>query len=470
MGIRVLLGKGRLNLKGIKNKIIFNYCIIIFITVFVLESLFILYARNYYYDFTENFLLNKAKASLDLYNKYMLYSPFEEKVSHIYRNLILKEEAVQIQVIDNKKILILDSYGFHTEEKINTLDVQKALKGDIGVFKGKEGSKNENILAVSIPLKYYQRIEGVLRYSISLEKIKNTIKKIQMVTFIASIGVVSFVLIVSLILARSIVEPIRGLQKSAKEMAKGNYTVRNKEISNDEVGELAQTFNYMAEQIENSARIKNEFISSISHELRTPLTSIKGWSETLAYGRDKEELDIGLKIIQGETDRLIKLVEELLDFSKYQGGKMEIELETIDIEKFLQDVVNQFRVKAREKNIDLSLEIFNELEEIKGDKSRLKQVLINIIENSLKFTKKGGNIKIKGAKYEDFVSIEIEDDGEGIEKENISKVKEKFYQEDSNKPGSGLGLSISNEIVKLHGGQMDIESEKGKGTKVIVRI
>jgi signal transduction histidine kinase len=439
-------------------------------TVFVLEAFFIFYVRNYYYNSVEYYLLNKANLSSDFYNKYMAYAPFENKIRHIYKNLILKDEKTKIQVIDNNKRVLVDSYGFYTKEKIDTLDVKEALKGNLYVFKGTQGEQGESIMAISIPLKFNEKTEGILRYSVSTEKIKKSLISIEIIVFIAGLAVLTFVLIFSLVLGKSIVDPITELKNAATELASGNYKARPKKLSNDEIGELAKTFSYMAEEIEKSEQIKNEFISSISHELRTPLTSIKGWSETLSYGGDEEEVKIGLKIIQDETDRLIKLVEELLDFSKIQGGNIHINIENVNIKSLLENIVNQFKLRANEKNINLSLKIINDIKEIKGDSDRLKQVFINLIENSLKFTKTNGYIHVKVFQSENHVFIEVEDNGEGIEKQNIKKVMKKFYQEDPNKSGSGLGLSISYEIIKLHGGDMNIESEKGKGTKVKIKL
>ncbi|SHG95338.1 sensor histidine kinase [Tepidibacter thalassicus] len=457
-------------MNGIKKKILLNSCIIIFITVFVLESFFIFYVRHYYYNSIEYYLLNKAKLSFDFYNKYMAYSPFENKIKHIYKNLISKDEKTRIQVIDNNENVLIDSYGFYIKEKINALDVKEALKGNMHVFKYKDNNTKENIMSISIPLKFNEKTEGILRYSVSIEKINKTLINIELVVFIAGLAVLTFVLIFSLLLGKSIIDPITELKNAAKEMANGNYKVRPKKLSNDEIGELAQTFSYMAEEIQKSEQIKNEFISSVSHELRTPLTSIKGWSETLSYGGSEEEIQMGLKIIQDETNRLIKLVEELLDFSKLQGKNIKINIENVNLKNILEDVVNQFKVKSDKKNIDLSLNIINNIKEIKGDKNRLKQVFINLIENSLKFTKSNGYIHIRLFQNEKHTFIEIEDNGEGIEKQNIKKVMKKFYQENPNKSGSGLGLSISYEIIKLHGGEMEIESEKGKGTTVKIKL
>lgn len=228
----------------------------------------------------------------------------------------------------------------------------------------------------------------------------------------------------------------------------------------------------MASEIDKSEKLKEEFISSISHELRTPLTSIKGWSETLGYeGIGKEELDLGLGIIQDETERLIKLVEELLDFSRLASDRIKLQIDMVDITALSKGVVNQLKVKSKEKNIQLEV-LFNTevIENIQGDKNRLRQVLINLVQNSIKFTEDGGNIKIIVSQDEEFTTIIVVDNGLGIEKENLDKVLDKFFQEDYNKAGSGLGLAISNEIVKLHGGSMSIDSEKGIGTSITVKI
>ena len=205
---------------------------------------------------------------------------------------------------------------------------------------------------------------------------------------------------------------------------------------------------------------------------RTPLTSIKGWSETLGYeGIGKDELDLGLGIIQDETERLIKLVEELLDFSRLASDRIKLQIDMVDIEALSKGVVNQLKVKSKEKNILLEVLFDTDIiEHVQGDKNRLRQVLINLVQNSIKFTEDGGTIKIVVSQDEEFTIIKVVDNGLGIEKENLDKVLDKFFQEDYNKAGSGLGLAISNEIVKLHGGSMSIDSEKGVGTSITVKI
>jgi signal transduction histidine kinase len=223
----------------------------------------------------------------------------------------------------------------------------------------------------------------------------------------------------------------------------------------------------MTEEITKAEEMKNDFIASVSHELRTPLTSIKGWAITLESGEldNKEEMKEGLKIIEDETERLSGLVEELLDFSRLSGGKMKLKCEICDLEPLLKQIANQMKPRAIRQNIRLICDI-NKLSQIKIDKNRIRQVIINIIDNSFKFTPQNGEIKISAFEENKKVIIKISDSGIGIKEEDKEKVMKKFYKGDSKYSGSGLGLAICKEIIMLHGGSISLKSEEGKGTEI----
>lgn len=481
MGIWLLLEKGRvillhfegLHFEGLRKKIILNYFKIIIITVVLFEALFIFYIKFYYYNSVEQSLLNKASYTYDFYSKYMASDNLESKLNHIYsKEISNKNFEFAVQVIDNNYNMIIDQYGFSSDKKIQYEDVKQALKDKIYPYVYTTKDTKEHVMSVSVPLKVNNKIEGLVRYTVSLENIDITIIKIIAGLILAGIIILGIALSLSLKFANTLVVPLRELKVFANELAHGNYNIKlkNRKISDDEIGELGQTFEYMAEEIDKSEKLKDEFISSVSHELRTPLTSIKGWSETLSYGATQEELDLGLGIIQDETDRLINLVEELLDFSRLSSDRIKLQVDIVNLYALLRDTINQFRIKVNERNINLSLDIDGDLKNIQGDKNRLKQVLINLLQNSLKFTKENGYIVVKVYQDEDYTYIKVIDNGEGISKANLEKVFDKFFQENYNKSGSGLGLAISNEIVKLHEGEMNIESVKDIGTTVTVKI
>lgn len=434
------------------------------------------YIQNYYYDYVKQSLINQAEK---IYNTSISFenTTFEKKVNDIISNKNISSNfKFATQVIDKNRIIILDQYGFKTSQKANFEDVERALKGSESLipYTYRLENNNEHVMSISVPIKINNVIEGAIRYTVSLDKVDATIFKLILALVLAGICILIIGISLSLRFAQTLIQPLRELKQFANELAHGNYNIslKNTNISDDEIGDLAKTFVHMAEEIDKSEKLKEEFISSISHELRTPLTSIKGWSETLGYeGITKDELNLGLSIIQDETERLIKLVEELLDFSRLASDRIKLKIDIVDIESLTQGVVNQLIIKAVDRDIRLKVEFENDhVKQIHGDKDRLKQVLINLIQNSLKFTPQGGYIIIRVSQDNDFTTIKVLDNGDGIEKENLERVMDKFFQEDYNKAGSGLGLAISNEIVKLHGGNMVIQSKKGVGTLITITI
>lgn len=472
-----------LHFEGLRKKVIKNYFIIIIITVTLFEGLFIFYVQNYYYDSVRQSLKSQVEYTNSVYNNSINNienTTFDEKIS----NILEKQRVVgglkyAIQVINKDKYIIIDQYGIKKHEKIEAEDVDKALKSikdvkDLSPITHRIKSTNEHVMSISVPIKINNVIEGAIRYSVSLNEIDATIFKLALGLIIAGIFILIIAISLSLRFAETIIQPLIELKEFANELAHGNFSIKLKDtsISDDEIGDLAKTFVYMASEIDKSEKLKEEFISSISHELRTPLTSIKGWSETLGYeGITRDELDLGLGIIQDETERLIKLVEELLDFSRLASDRIKLKIDTVNIKSLAIGVMNQLKVKSSEKDIRLNVAFENEnIDLIQGDKDRLRQVLINLIQNSIKFTDEGGFINIIVSQDEEYTIIKVVDNGAGIEKENLEKVLDKFFQEDYNESGSGLGLAISNEIVKLHGGKMTLNSKKGVGTSITVKI
>ena len=472
-----------LHFEGLRKKVIKNYFIIIIITVTLFEGLFIFYVQNYYYDSVRQSLKSQVEYTNSVYNNSINNienTTFDEKIS----NILEKQRVVgglkyAIQVINKDKYIIIDQYGIKKHEKIEAEDVDKALKSikdvkDLSPITHKIKSTNEHVMSISVPIKINNVIEGAIRYSVSLNEIDATIFKLALGLIIAGIFILIIAISLSLRFAETIIQPLIELKEFANELAHGNFSIKLKDtsISDDEIGDLAKTFVYMASEIDKSEKLKEEFISSISHELRTPLTSIKGWSETLGYeGITRDELDLGLGIIQDETERLIKLVEELLDFSRLASDRIKLKIDTVNIKSLAIGVMNQLKVKSSEKDIRLNVAFENEnIDLIQGDKDRLRQVLINLIQNSIKFTDEDGFINIIVSQDEEYTTIKVVDNGVGIEKENLEKVLDKFFQEDYNESGSGLGLAISNEIVKLHGGKMTLNSKKGVGTSITVKI
>ena len=227
----------------------------------------------------------------------------------------------------------------------------------------------------------------------------------------------------------------------------------------------------MTNDIALSDKAKNDFISSISHELRTPLTSINGWVETLEDSPDDvETMRMGLDIISKETRRMTRLVNDLLDFSKLQSHRIELEIEPIWLNEFLEMMYAQFLPRATQENITLRLDLGEKDVMIMADGNRMSQVCINVLDNAFKFVQGRvcPEVVIQSRLLDDQVVITVEDNGPGMSSEELMRVKEKFYKGSSKQSGTGLGLSIVNEIVALHNGTFYIDSIRGVGSKVSV--
>ncbi|WP_195619691.1 sensor histidine kinase [Clostridium paraputrificum] len=455
-------------MRTIKSRLVKSFSIVIFITILVLDILLITFVRKYYYDNMNDLLKNQLQITTNFYKKYFNLYSLEE---NIYDSLdsFWEQTDAQIQIYDNTGSMLMDSIGV-VEDNVKYMDVQKSLQGEKNNrWIGNVSYYDYKVMALSTPIESDGKVIGVMRLVVSLEAVDKGISNIIVFFLIISITVLIFSILVSTILAKNIVVPIKKLTIVAEEMAGGDLGVRSDTNSKDEIGKLAKTLDYMAEEIQKREQLKNEFISSISHELRTPLTAIKGWVITLDDSQtDKDTLKMGLNIIEKETDRLVNMVEELLDFSRLSSGKMTLNKKEVSI-KAISDYIDVYMsARARRENKRLNINLDSENKKIYVDIDRIKQVLINLLDNAFKFTEAEGTISIGFSSVEGSLKIIVQDDGCGISEEDLPRVKEKFYKGKNAKSKNGIGLSICDEIVKLHDGEIIIESKEGKGTLVTV--
>jgi signal transduction histidine kinase len=242
--------------------------------------------------------------------------------------------------------------------------------------------------------------------------------------------------------------------------------------SRDEIGELCEIINYMAEELDAAEKMKNDFISSVTHELRTPLTAIQGWAETLLAdgGQDRQVLERGMTVIISETTRLSDMVEELLDFSRMQSGRLKLVKAKMDVVAELSEAVMMYQEKARREQKDLLFEDDELLVLVYGDKNKLRQVFVNVIDNAIKYSDNGGKVTVTAAAGPDLVIITVADTGIGIRPGDLPKIKTKFFKANSTRRGSGIGLAVADEIIPRHGGGLLLDSRYGEGTTVTITL
>jgi two-component system phosphate regulon sensor histidine kinase PhoR len=229
------------------------------------------------------------------------------------------------------------------------------------------------------------------------------------------------------------------------------------------------TFHDVSE-MQNLARMKKDFVLNVSHELRTPLTAIKGYAETMEDGADEKTRDYVLTIIR-HTDRMIKIVEDLIALAALEENAVALEVEKVDLRRVAENVVRIFEPRAKEKNLTLGLEADPGLPAIEADPFRLEQMLVNLVDNAIKYTEKG-SVRVTLGKSEGRASIEVVDTGIGIPEADQARIFERFYVVDKSRSrkvgGTGLGLSIVKHIVSLHGGEIRLESQPAGGSRFIV--
>lgn len=457
---------------SIKKRLVGNFMLVIIMTVLILEVFLINAVKQYYYKGIEEILSNQIILSTDFYSRYFSSNRLEDIIIDDI-DVFWRQTKAQVQILDLNGKVLMDSIGAsHSFQTISTNDVTKALEGDKGTWIGNVDYDTSSVMAVSYPLVVEGETVGVLRFISSLRNVNKIIRNIAEVLMIVGVMVILISGGLSILLANTIIQPLREVTTVAEKMAAGQLKIRSKKRFDDELGKLSDTLNYMAEELIKKEQLKTDFISSISHELRTPLTSIKGWAITLKSDKsnDQQLLIDGLDIIEKESDRLSNMVEELLDFSRFVSGRITLNKDEMDIADSIEQIEKQFRFRAQDKDIQYETYYDSNIPHIIADENRIKQVLINLLDNAFKFTPEGGKVILSAKVKGEDVLIEIEDNGCGICEDDLPYIKEKFYKGKNSKSNSGLGLSICDEIIKLHGGSMEIESELNQGTKVIVSI
>lgn len=422
---------------------------------------------------------NKLRAETENTAKY-----FESYVYPEYRDFTTcaqllvsdfdKKNMMEIQVSNISGKSAYSSTGFAVTELSITPDVLEARAGDTSYWTGRLETTGEKIISYSAPLyNTDNRVCGTVRMLSSLKNIDELLSSIYLIIGLVGFFIIALTAFSGIYFIKSIVLPVRQINRVALDIAKGNLNNADtlNYSSGDEIGQLCRNINMMANELSDSQKVKNDFISQISHELRTPITAIRGWSETMMADDSLNELTRrGVKIINDETERLSKMVEEMLDMSRMQSGRLSISVSPVDIIAEFENTVFMMGERAKGENISIVYNMSGDECILNCDKDRMKQVFFNIIDNAIKHSNPGSQVTAAVKREKNSVQFIIEDFGAGISREDLPYVKEMFYKGSSQKRGSGIGLGVSDEIVRLHGGSLDIESELGIGTKVTVTL
>lgn len=447
---------------------ILNVLSVVVAVILVCECIVVVLVRDIYYDGVRSV----AEDYIKPFNTLSVAT--REEFPNRARKMIKDfqyGERLEVQIIDQNGTIVASTAGFAMSETGKS-DYLTALdsKDGTATWEGRSVT-GEQVFAGTVMLTDFgSGSNGAVRYIFSLRGVNR-----QMIfTYAAAIAIGIIIIAITVwsgvYFIKSIIRPVQQVSDVARKIALGNMDTELKVDGEGEIKELCESINYMASELKNADTIKNDFISSVSHELRTPLTAIRGWGETIkmSINSDPEIVERGTDIILGEADRLSGLVEDLLDFSRMQAGKLSLRITQVNIIDVLEEAVYMYKETARQQKINLSYVETTDTATVNADVNRMKQVFINIIDNAIKYSKEGGSVTVGAAKEDGCVRITVRDTGVGINPKDLEHVKEKFYKANKSVRGSGIGLAMADEIVKQHNGLLLLESREGVGTTVTV--
>lgn len=454
--------------------LIIGLIVLLFTIVFIVCTITI---KSYYYNSVESIVRSGiTDSAISYFTNNIDNGNSIESTAAEFADSYSNKDTTTLWIINNDGEVILSTSGFAVKKQ-DMPDYRDALESnDEGQFIGKLENK-QKVMAVTRLITNKDGIEiGALRVMTSLEDVDAQVSTMCFIICLVLIFVLGIIIFSNLYFIRTIIIPVQEVNKATKLIAQGNLDVRIEKKYNDEIGDLSDSINTMASEISAADKMKNDFISTISHELRTPLTSIKGWGETLTLSSENvdELTQKGLQVIVSEAGRLEGFVEELLDFSRLQSGRMQLRLAKTDILAELDETLFTFRERAIREGYEVRYSVPEVPSIANADANRLKQVFMNILDNALKYSRPGSKIFVKAEFIKiddkDFVQIAIADQGCGISAEDLPHVKEKFYKANMSVRGSGIGLAVTSEIINLHNGYLDIDSVEGTGTLVTIKL
>lgn len=351
---------------------------------------------------------------------------------------------------------------------------QQLLAGESITKIGYEERFERQIISVILPLTDQNRLEGILYVYFPLAKITEMANE-EVLLLVG--GAVLFSLLIGFFVykgIRRIMYPLNELQQAVKQMSSGDYGARVTVTSRDEIGILSATFNEMAEAIQQEDDAQKVFLATVSHELRTPISYVKGYSETIQNGFiDGSERDEAIQLIVREANRMERLTNELMQLARSNNEAVQMEFDPIVLAETMRDAVAILQQQVTNKDIMLQLELDEELI-VLGDEEKLKQIFINVIENAIRYSDKGSSVQIRTVVLNDTAHIEVQDHGIGIPTEDLPNITERFYRVNKARSradgGSGLGLSIVEQLVKQHNGSLQITSQLQQGTCVQITL
>jgi len=463
----------KIRITGLRKRWLINSLGPIFAVAVLVAGVFCAAVANYYYNLMLDGLKTRATHASEYFSSYTMnsYGEFYQQAA-AYTEQFAEKDHLELQFIGSSGKIVISSYGLTSGLSPGTPDINDALQsGEISDYRGVDPLTGEHVMAVCMPLLLNGEVEGAMRYVTAMSAVQSEILRVSGVAAVLLLSCLTLVIISNLTFINNVVQPVAEVTETAKRIAGGSYGTQMDNYYRDEIGQLVDAINNMSAQIRKGEKIKSEFISSVSHELRTPLTAINGWGETPLEDDDPEQMRRGVGIILKESRRLTTMVEELLDFSRIEDGRFTLRIEQVDLQAEFEDAIYTYRELFKQESIELN---YSDCEEvfapIPADPERLKQVFCNVLDNAAKHGGAGKRIDCAVWGEETSIVITVRDHGPGIPEAELPFVKQKFYKGSSKARGSGIGLAVCDEIIRLHEGTFTIGNAEGGGAIVTITL
>ncbi|MCK8827580.1 cell wall metabolism sensor histidine kinase WalK [Natroniella acetigena] len=454
-----------------------RFITIILVTLFILGASLSYLFQNYYYSNQEETFIEQGQEIANLVQKSIYEGNYDEALSFLRSSQRFFEGNVWI--VNSRGLVLATSkheelQGIRLEEP----EMRRVFDGQVIKKSGHSDYFDESVLFVAVPIVIDEEVLGAVFVYSPLAGISTTLDDLRRLIIYAGLIAISLTFILSFTLTKSFTRPLRKMKQIAFDMAHGQFSERLGVRTDDEVGQLAHSFNYLADRLQETIyslqgkeELQRRFVADVSHELRTPLTSIQGFVKALRDGVYDSEVDKReyYSIVLGEVERLIRLVNDLLDLSQIEMEQIKMEIEVLDIEYLINISVKNLQPKITEKNLNIAVEVPEGFSLVLGDRDRIEQILINLISNAIDFTPEGKEIRIFAQEGERKVKVIIEDQGPGIPRQELANIWNRFHKVDKSrtrsKGGTGLGLSIVREIIRQHDGEVWVDSVEGEGSR-----
>lgn len=513
--------------RGLRGKLLFSHLIVIFVAMAIATFLLLTLGRGYFLDALEQSLVAQAHFIAEALIPGATIASLPESTSPAYNTLqqqrignlevqvenkastsdsalapslresnlaYLNEVSVELNTVLETRLLVLDTQGIVLIDSAG-LDEGKDLKGNsaiLGALSGGQLSHTEDVLGedwlfVAVPVWIDDQIAGAIYLGQPLRDVTAVLADLRLQLLLVLIISLPLSALIALLLARNISRPVKTLTIASGKLRDGDYEYPLDTSSQDELGQLSRTFASMRNQLQAEERMRTQFVSDVSHELRTPLTAIKGLAETLRDGAadDPSVRDRFLASVEDETDRLIRLVNDLLILSRADSQALNLRQEKLDLEVLVEATIERLAPQAINLDVEFHLNFDDGPLNVHGDPDRIEQVLLILLDNALKHSSAGVTVWVEGFQIQinegderlqvnlptepslplpsgEWAVISVTDSGPGISPEDLPYIFDRFYRADQSRSrdrgGSGLGLSIARALIEAHGGYIWLES------------